>query len=54
MTISEAFGYVASNLAQMAPDKIMALKASSAMSVRVEHLILQKKKGASPLKNRLN
>ena len=45
MSISEAFGDVASLIAQMAPEKIIALKASKTMSVRVENLIYLKKEG---------
>ncbi len=46
MSISEAFGDVASLIAQMAPEKIIALKASKTMSVRVENLIYLKKEGS--------
>ncbi len=45
MSISEAFGDVASLIAQMAPEKIIALKASNIMSARVEDLIYLKKEG---------
>jgi hypothetical protein len=43
MTVVEAFGDLASSLAQMAPDKIIDLKAPQSMSDRVEQLISQKK-----------
>ena len=36
MTITEAFGDVADIIAQMNPDKIIALKASKSISDRVE------------------
>ncbi|MBD2757068.1 hypothetical protein [Spirosoma validum] len=45
MSVAEAFGSVASNLAQMAPDKIINLKASDSMSARVEQLVNRKKDG---------
>lgn len=43
MSVAEAFGEVAGSFAQMAPDKIIALKAPPAMSARVEQLITRKK-----------
>ena len=45
MTVSEAFGDVASLIAQMAPEKIVALKASKQMSEQVERLVSRKKEG---------
>lgn len=45
MTVSEAFGDVANVIAQMAPDKIVSLKASKQMSDEVERLIVLKKEG---------
>jgi hypothetical protein len=45
MNIVEAFGEVAELLAQMAPAKIIKLKASSKMSEEVERLVLLKKAG---------
>ena len=45
MTVSEAFGDVANVIAQMAPDKIVSLKASKQMSDEVERLIMLKKEG---------
>lgn len=45
MSVSEAFGEVANNLAQVAPEQIVALKAPSAMSARVEELVNSKKEG---------
>jgi hypothetical protein len=43
MSVSEAFGDVASLIAQMNPEKIVKLKASKAMSERVENLVQRKK-----------
>jgi hypothetical protein len=43
MTITEAFGTVADNLAQAAPEKIIGLKAPASMSVRVEELVFRRK-----------
>lgn len=43
MSVSEAFGEVADLIAQMAPEKVMALKASSQLSGRVEVLVERKK-----------
>ena len=45
MTVSEAFGGIADLIANMAPEKIVALKASKNMSKRVEMLINRKKDG---------
>jgi ArsR family metal-binding transcriptional regulator len=45
MSVTEAFGDVASILAQMAPDKIVSLKASKQMSDEVERLVMLKKEG---------
>lgn len=45
MSVSEAFGDVASLIAQMNPEKIVKLKASKVMSERVENLVLRKKEG---------
>jgi predicted hydrocarbon binding protein len=45
MTVAEALGDVASTLAQMAPSKIVTLKASKKMSDEVERLVLLKKEG---------
>ena len=45
MTVTEAFGDVASLIAQMNPQKIIELKAPKAMSERVEYLIYLKKQG---------
>ncbi|MCA4898054.1 MAG: hypothetical protein ACK514_06975 [Bacteroidota bacterium] len=45
MNVSEVFGDVASALAQMAPEKIVALKASEKMSNEVERLVMLKKQG---------
>lgn len=49
MSVSEAFGDVASMIAQMNPEKIVKLKASKVMSERVENLVLQKKEGVLSL-----
>ena len=45
MSVSEAFGGIADLIANMAPEKIVALKASKNMSKRVEMLINRKKDG---------
>lgn len=45
MNVIEAFGDVANNLAEMAPEKIVALKAPRALSERVEELASRKKDG---------
>ena len=45
MTVSEAFGDVADVLAQLSPEKIIGLKASTKMSERVELLTNYKKEG---------
>ena len=45
MNVAEAFGDVASMLAQMAPEKIVKLKASTKMSEEVERLVTLKKEG---------
>jgi ArsR family metal-binding transcriptional regulator len=45
MSITEAFGDVASLIAQMAPEKIVSLKASKQMSEEVERLVMLKKAG---------
>lgn len=45
MTVSEAFGDVANIIAQMAPDKIVAMKAPKKMSDEVERLVNFKKEG---------
>ena len=39
MSVSEAFGEVAGLIAQMAPEKVIALKASPQLSGRVEVLV---------------
>lgn len=49
MSVSEAFGDVASLIAQIAPEKIVKLKASNVMSERVENLIFRKKNGTITL-----
>jgi hypothetical protein len=46
MNVAEAFGDVAELLAQMAPEKIIHLKASKKMSEEVERLVSLKKEGA--------
>ncbi len=46
MTVSEAFGDVADVLAQLSPEKIIGLKASTKMSERVELLTNLKKDGS--------
>ena len=43
MTVSEAFGEVAGQIARMAPEKVVTLKASPMMSERVEELVLRQK-----------
>lgn len=43
MNVSEAFGEVAGLIAQMAPEKVIALKASPQLSERVEDLVQRKK-----------
>ena len=43
MTVSEAFGDVADIIAQMAPEKVVAIKASPQMSERVEELVQKRK-----------
>lgn len=43
MSVSEAFGEVAGLIAQMAPEKVIALKASPQMAGRVEDLVQRKK-----------
>lgn len=45
MSVAEAFGDVAGSLAQLAPDKVIALKAPQRMSERVEELVGRKKDG---------
>jgi hypothetical protein len=45
MSVAEAFGDIAGNLAQAAPERIVALTASPAMSARVEELVNRKKVG---------
>ena len=45
MTVVEAFGDVAGMLAQMAPEKIVTLKASTKMSEEVERLVTLRKEG---------
>ena len=45
MSVSEAFGDVANLIAQMAPEKIIALKASPQMSDEVVRLVTLKKEG---------
>lgn len=42
MSVSEAFGEVAGLIAQMAPEKVITLKASPQMSARVEELVQRK------------
>lgn len=43
MTVSEAFGDTADLIAHMAPEKVLALKASPQISERVEELVQRKK-----------
>lgn len=45
MNVVEAFGDVANRLAEMAPEKIVALQAPRALSERVEELSFRKKEG---------
>jgi hypothetical protein len=45
MSVFEAFGDIAGTLAQAAPERIIALTASPAMSARVEELVNRKKDG---------
>jgi hypothetical protein len=45
MSITEAFGGIADLLATLAPEKVQHLKASDAMSARVEYLVNLKKDG---------
>ncbi|GAA4399173.1 hypothetical protein GCM10023187_10620 [Nibrella viscosa] len=45
MNVSEAFGEVAGLIAEMAPEKVVALKAPPQMSERVEELVAHKKAG---------
>jgi hypothetical protein len=45
MTVTEAFGGIADLLASLSPEKIADLKASPAMSARVEVLVNRKKEG---------
>jgi hypothetical protein len=45
MSVTEAFGDVATQMAQIAPDKIVTLKASPHLSARLETLIDRKKDG---------
>ena len=45
MTIYSAYDEIAELLAQLAPDKILALKASSEMQARLEILIEKSKSG---------
>ena len=45
MSVAEAFGDIATNLAQAAPERIIAMTASPAMSARVEELVGLKKDG---------
>ena len=45
MSVTEAFGEVAGNLARLAPDKIVALRAPESMSLRVAELIDARKNG---------
>ncbi len=52
MNVAEAFGDVAESLAQMAPQKIIDLKASKKMSEEVERLISLKKDGSIDLEQR--
>lgn len=49
MSVSEAFGDVASIIAQMNPEKIVQLKASKLMSERIENLVFRKKEGTITL-----
>jgi len=45
MSVAEAFGDVATTLAQLGPQTIVQLKASAPMSARVEDLTARKKDG---------
>ncbi len=54
MTITEAFGGIADLLATLAPEKVQNLKATDAMSARVEYLVNLKKKIALVQKKMLN
>jgi CBS domain containing-hemolysin-like protein len=45
MTVVKLFGTVADIIAQMAPEKIVNLKAPEEMSIRVEELVNKKKSG---------
>lgn len=49
MTVIEAFGDVAGMIAQMNPEKVVALKASKQMSEQVEKLVVLKKEGTITL-----
>ncbi len=46
MTITEAFGGIADLLATLAPEKVQNLKATDAMSARVEYLVNLKKENS--------
>ncbi len=43
MSVAEAFGDIATTLAQAAPERIIAMTASPAMSARVDELVGLKK-----------
>ena len=45
MSVTEAFGEVASNLAQLAPEKVVALRAPESMSSRVAELVAARQSG---------
>lgn len=45
MTVTEAFGDVATHLAELAPEKVASLKASPRLSAWLETLIARKKDG---------
>ncbi len=45
MSVVEVFGDIAGILAQMAPDKVVALRAPQSLGERVETLVEQKKQG---------
>ncbi len=45
MTVAEAFGELADDLARMDPEKVVALRASRAMAERVDELVAKKKEG---------
>lgn len=49
MSVTEAFGDVASMIEQMNPEKVVALKASKQMSEQVEKLVILKKQGTITL-----